>query len=74
MDSRDREPLNKQLQRLQLPPRRDGVMILAMVGVFLAGMTAGGLLFANENAPQTASSDGKTALAFFLNGSQAVAR
>ena len=74
MDSRDRELLDKQLRRLRLPPRRDGVMILAIVGVFLAGMTAGGLLFANRSGPQTASSDGKTALAFFLNGSPTVAR
>ena len=58
MDSRDRELLDKQLRRLRLPPRRDGVMILAIVGVFLAGMTAGGLLFANRSGPQTASSDG----------------
>ena len=63
MDSRDRELLDKQLRLLRL-----------IVGVFLAGMTAGGLLFANGSGPQTASSDGKTALAFFLNGSPTVAR
>ena len=74
MDSRDQELLNEQLQRLQLPPCRDGLMILTIVGVFLAGMTTGGLLFANGTGPQTASSDGKTALAFFLNGSPTIAR
>jgi hypothetical protein len=35
--------------RFQLPPRRDGVLILAMVGVFIAGLTAGGLLFTFGN-------------------------
>jgi len=74
MDSRDQELLNEQLQRLQLPPHRDGVMILTIVGAFLAGMTVGGLLFASGSGPQTASSDGKTALAFFLNGKPTIAR
>jgi hypothetical protein len=53
-------------------------MILAIVGVFLAGMTAGGFLFAvyrGQPTVQTASSDdGKTALAFFLNGTPNIAR
>jgi len=66
----------KQLKRLQQSPRRDGPLMLAIVGVFFAGMTAGGLIFAYESQPptQTASSDGKTALAFFLNGTPMVAR
>ena len=33
------------MSRSPLPPRRDGVLILAMVGVLIAGLTAGGLLF-----------------------------
>ena len=66
----------KQLKRLQRSPRRDGPLMLAIVGVFFAGMTAGGLIFAYEShAPtQTASSNGKTALAFFFNGTPMVAR
>jgi hypothetical protein len=65
-------------KRFQPPSRRDGLMILAIVGVFLAGMTAGGFLFAayrGQPTVQTASSDdGKTALAFFLNGTPNIAR
>jgi len=76
MDKRDQELLDKQLARFQPPPRRDGLMVLAIVGVFLAGMTAGSFLFAYRSPPaiQTASSDGTMALAFFLNGTPAVAR
>ena len=74
----DQEPLDTQMKRFQPPSRRDGLMILAIVGVFLAGMTAGGFLFAayrGQPTVQTASSDdGKTALAFFLNGTPNVAR
>ena len=69
--------LDTQMKRFQPPSRRDGLMILAIVGVFLAGMTAGGFLFAayrGQPTVQTASSDdGKTALAFFLNGTPNVA-
>ena len=70
MDRRDRELLNTQMSRFQPAPRRDGVLILGMVGVFIAGLAAGGLLFtfgSNPSAPM-ASGDGKKALAFFLNG------
>jgi hypothetical protein len=70
MDSR------KQLKRFELSPRRDGPLMLAIVGVFLAGMTAGGFIFAYESQPsmQKASSDGKSTLAFFLNGTSTTAR
>jgi hypothetical protein len=70
MDRRDRELLNTQISRFQPAPRRDGVLILGMVGVFIAGLAAGGLLFTIGSYPSApmASSDGKTALAFFLNG------
>jgi hypothetical protein len=70
--------LDTQIKRFQPPSRGNGLMILAIVGVFLAGMTAGGFLFAayrGQPTVQTASSDdGKTALAFFLNGTPNVAR
>ena len=44
MDRGDRKLLDTQMKRYQPPSRRDGLMILAIVGVFLAGMTAGGFL------------------------------
>ena len=76
MDRRDQELLDKQLARFQPPPRRDGLMVLAVVGVFLAGVTADSFLFAyrSPHAIQVASSDGTMALAFFLNGTPVVAR
>src|SRR6266568_3962467 len=60
MNRRDRELLDRQMSRIQIPPRRDGVSILAMVGVFIAGLTAGGLLFTFGSNPSTptASDDG----------------
>ncbi len=41
MDRRDRELLNRQMSRFQHNLRRDGVLILALAGVFIAGLTAG---------------------------------
>ena len=63
MNRHDRELLDRQMSRFQLSPRRDGVLILAMVGVFIAGLTSGGLLFTFVNTPSTttASDDGSTA-------------
>ena len=68
MNCHDRELLDRQMSRFQLSPRRDGVLILAMVGVFIAGLTAGGLLFTFVNTPLTpmASDDGTTALGFLV--------
>jgi hypothetical protein len=76
MDGHDRELLDKQLKRFQPPPRRDGLMVLAVVGVFFAGLTGGGSLFAHRRPPAmlTASSDGTMALAFFLNRTPAATR
>ena len=44
-------------------------MVLAVVSVFLAGLTVSGSLFAYRSPPalQAASRDGTMALAFFLN-------
>jgi hypothetical protein len=70
MDRRDRELLNRQMSHFPPARRRDGIMIMAIVGVFLVGLTTGGLLFpfgSNPSTP-TGSDSGKTALAFFLNG------
>jgi hypothetical protein len=76
MNCHDREFLDRQMSRFQLSPRRDGVLILAMVGVFIAGLTSGGLLFTFVNTPSTttASDDGTTALAFLLNGTRSSSR
>ena len=76
MNRRDRELLDNQMKQFQPSPRRDGVMMLIMIGVFVAGMTAGSFLISagSRQAVQTTSDDGKTALAFFLNGTGNTAR
>jgi hypothetical protein len=51
MNRRDQELLDKQLSSLHLTPRHDGVMILAILAVFLVGMTAGGFLYAFTDQP-----------------------
>jgi hypothetical protein len=62
--NRDWELLDRQLSRLQPTPR--GLNALAVVALFLPGMTAGALFFAGAGQPvQTGSENGKTALAFF---------
>jgi hypothetical protein len=64
MDRRDQELLEKQLRRLN-PPRSDGVMILAILAVFFAGMALGGFLFAYKSEPmQIASNDATPAIPF----------
>jgi hypothetical protein len=49
MDRHDQDLLNKQLGHLNPPPRRDGAIMLAVVAVFVAGVTVGGFLFADKN-------------------------
>jgi hypothetical protein len=73
MDQHDQELLNKQLSHLQPESRREGLLLLVLGAVFLAGLTAGGLLFASSST-QTAADDGRTALSFFLNGSGSTSR
>ena len=51
MDQRDLELLDKQMRAINRAPRRDGVIIVAVLMVFLAGMTVGGLLAGPPNAP-----------------------
>jgi hypothetical protein len=50
MNKCDRKLLDKQL-RGYTPPRKDGVMILTLVAVFLAGVTVGGMLFPRRSDP-----------------------
>jgi len=64
MHRHDWELLDRQMRHLQPTPR--GLDALVFVALFLAGMMAGAFLFAGAGQPvQTASENGKTALAFF---------
>ena len=57
MDRRDQELLDKQMRRLS-PPRNDGVIAVLLAGMFLVGMTLGGVLSAQQSEPiQIASID-----------------
>jgi hypothetical protein len=68
MDSHDQELLDKQLRAIYQPPRQAGVVILAIVAIFLGGVIAGTLLSA-ETAPTTAANG--PALAFLDAGAPA---
>lgn len=52
MDQQDQALLDKQLRNLHVPPRRDGVVIAAIVAVFLGGMVIGGLARPREPSPR----------------------
>jgi hypothetical protein len=68
MNRRDQELLSRQMRRFQPSPHPVGLMMLIWALAFLAGMIAGTIIFTNQQPVQTASTDGKTALAFLLNG------
>jgi len=51
MTRRDRELLNKQFRWLSPNPQNNGVLILAILGVFFAGIALGGSLSAHESKP-----------------------
>lgn len=51
MNRRDQELLDKQMHAIYVPPRNDGVLMLAAVAVFLAGITLGSFLFAYTSEP-----------------------
>jgi len=60
MDPQDRELLDKQLRNLNVPRRRDGVVIATIVVVFIGGIIIGALTerrepIANAANPQIAS-------------------
>jgi hypothetical protein len=44
MDLHDQELLDKQLRAVYRPPRQAGIIIIAVLAVFLGGMIAGSLL------------------------------
>jgi hypothetical protein len=51
MDQRDLELLDKQMRAINRAPRRDDVIIVTVLMVFLAGMTLGSLLAGSANEP-----------------------
>ena len=67
---RNRASLNKQRGGIVSSWRREGMLILAIVAVFLVGITVGSLAFGHKGEPpfRTAFNDGTAELSFFLNG------
>ena len=74
MNRRDQELLSRQMRRFQPSPNPVALMTLILVGAFLVGMIAGSTLFTSQQPVQTASTDGKTALAFLLSGTRSEPR
>jgi len=63
MNQYDQELLDKQLRGLNASPRNDGVMVVAILAMFLAGMTLGGFLSArNSERMQIAWNDATPAI------------
>ncbi len=74
MNRRDQELLARQMKYFQPPARRSGVIMLVLVATFVAGMTVGGAFSIASRHVQQPFGEGRTALAFFLNGVQNTAR
>ena len=70
MNRRDQKLLDRQMRRFQPSPHPVGLMMLILAGAFVGGMIAGSIIFTSQQPAQTASTDGRTALAFLLNGSR----
>jgi hypothetical protein len=68
MDDRDWHLLNKQMKNQSPLSPRNGLLMLVLGAGFLTGIAVGSSLFEMQHSAQTASGDGKTALAFFLDG------
>jgi hypothetical protein len=68
MNRHDREFFDRQMRRLQTSPRPVGVVMLILAGALLAGVVASTIIFTSQRSVETASADGKKALAFLLNG------
>jgi hypothetical protein len=65
MDHRDQELLDRQLRKVT-PPRHDAILALAIVAMFFAGFTLGGMLVAQEDQPlRIAANDGGAAAPLF---------
>ena len=74
MNRRDQELLDRQMRRFQPLPHPVGLMMLIVAGAFLVGIIAGSIIFSSQQREQTASTDGRTALAFLLNGTRSEPR
>ena len=74
MNRHDRELLERQMRRFPPSPHPVGLMMLILAGAFLVGVIAGSITFASQQPVQTASTDGKTALAFLLSGTRSEPR
>ncbi len=51
MNRRDQELLDKQLHAVYVAPRSDGVLMLAILAVFFAGIAVGGFIYAYTSEP-----------------------
>jgi hypothetical protein len=72
MDRRDQELLDKQLHAIYVAPRSDGVLILAVLAVFFAGITIGGFLYAYTSEPtQLAANEATPAISMPHSAPQA---
>jgi hypothetical protein len=60
MDWRDRELLDKQLRNIHTAPRKDGVMVLALLAMFFSGMAVGGFFYAYTGASRQAALNQQT--------------
>jgi hypothetical protein len=74
MNRRDQELLDRQMRRFQPAPNPLGLMMLIVAVAFLVGMIAGSIIVPSQQPVQTASTDGKAALAFLLNGTRSEPR
>ena len=74
MNRRDRELLDRQMRRFEPSSRPVGLMMLILAGVFVVGMIAGSAITSSPQSERTVATDGRTALAFLLNGSRPEAR
>jgi hypothetical protein len=74
MNRRDRKLLDRQMRRFQPLPHPVGLMMLIVAGAFLVGMIAGSLILPSQQREQAASTDGRTTLAFLLNGTRSEPR
>jgi hypothetical protein len=72
MDRHDQELLDKQVRHLR-PPRRDGVLILALVAVFFGGMALGGFAVEYKGPPVRVAANDTPAIAL-LRGAPPIAR
>jgi len=74
MDRRDQEFLSKQLRHLPPSPRSEGTMILAIVAVFLAGITVGALMFDYQATATQAAARTRTAMSIPAPSTVPIAR